>query len=258
GCAVFGLTSTTPPFTIGTGDLRRSRIAHGGYGSLIHLPPLNPHHPHKPHKPRPATILVEAEPPVSLSNACGFVSVTRTPLRPAGTPRFRAGSAFAAAQAESATSAEPQESDPWKVKVLYDGDCPICMKQVEFLSARNKEHRTLKFVDISSEWTMTPMRMAASSTRRRWVTCTGSCGTALSSKAWTPRQAMGHMHGVLRDGTVVKSMDVIRVSRLLLRNANGPSMASKVAQKKTHARWNTDGGNEVTMCCAEATVVGMV
>ncbi|CAI7850410.1 unnamed protein product, partial [Closterium sp. NIES-54] len=76
---------------------------------------------------------------------------TYCPPRPSGTSRLRAGTAFAAAQAESATSAEQQESDTWKVKVLYDGDCPICMKQVEFLSARNKQFQTLKFVDISSE-----------------------------------------------------------------------------------------------------------
>ncbi|CAI5989340.1 unnamed protein product, partial [Closterium sp. NIES-64] len=112
---------------------------------------------------------------------------TYCPPTPSGASRLRAGTAFAAAQAESATSAEPQESDAWKVKVLYDGDCPICMKQVEFLSARNQQFQTLKFVDISSE-DYDPDE----------------------NGGVEYEEAMGHMHGVLRDGTVVKSMDAFR------------------------------------------------
>ncbi|CAI5529380.1 unnamed protein product [Closterium sp. Naga37s-1] len=123
----------------------------------------------------------------SASSRSSHVLLNTYPPRPSGTSRLRAGTAFAAAQAESATSAEPQESDTWKVKVLYDGDCPICMKQVEFLSARNQQFQTLKFVDISSE-DYDPDE----------------------NGGVEYEEAMGHMHGVLRDGTVVKSMDAFR------------------------------------------------
>lgn len=39
----------------------------------------------------------------------------------------------------------------WKIKMLYDGDCPLCMREVNMLRERNKEYGTIKFVDISSE-----------------------------------------------------------------------------------------------------------
>ncbi|KAL3818637.1 hypothetical protein ACJIZ3_004542 [Penstemon smallii] len=44
-----------------------------------------------------------------------------------------------------------QESENWKVKMLYDGDCPLCMREVDMLRKRNKSYGTIKFVDISSE-----------------------------------------------------------------------------------------------------------
>ncbi|GJP49064.1 hypothetical protein CLOM_g8331 [Closterium sp. NIES-68] len=122
----------------------------------------------------------------SRCNSHGWRS-SAAPFSASGPSRMRAGAAFAAAQAESATSAEPQEIDTWQVKVLYDGDCPICMKQVEFLSARNKQYQTLKFVDISTE-DYDPDE----------------------NGGVEYEEAMGHMHGVMRDGTVVKSMDAFR------------------------------------------------
>ncbi|KAG7612478.1 Thioredoxin-like superfamily [Arabidopsis suecica] len=44
---------------------------------------------------------------------------------------------------------EPKPQN-WKIKMLYDGDCPLCMREVNMLMERNEKHGTIKFVDISS------------------------------------------------------------------------------------------------------------
>ncbi|OAY30927.1 uncharacterized protein At5g50100, chloroplastic isoform X2 [Manihot esculenta] len=47
---------------------------------------------------------------------------------------------------------EKEESQQnWKIKMLYDGDCPLCMREVNMLRERNKSYGTIKFVDISAE-----------------------------------------------------------------------------------------------------------
>jgi len=35
--------------------------------------------------------------------------------------------------------------------MLYDGDCPLCMREVNMLKERNKSYGAIKFVDISSK-----------------------------------------------------------------------------------------------------------
>ncbi|KAL5974322.1 hypothetical protein ACLOJK_030986 [Asimina triloba] len=62
-------------------------------------------------------------------------------------------------------------SENWKIKMLYDGECPLCMRecedlyehkhagesdfqfcgQVNMLKERNKQYRAINFVDISSK-----------------------------------------------------------------------------------------------------------
>ncbi|XP_050937062.1 uncharacterized protein At5g50100, chloroplastic isoform X2 [Cucumis melo] len=42
-------------------------------------------------------------------------------------------------------------SQSWKIKMLYDGDCPLCMREVNMLRERNKQYGTITFVDISSD-----------------------------------------------------------------------------------------------------------
>nr|POE54640.1 uncharacterized protein, mitochondrial [Quercus suber] len=46
---------------------------------------------------------------------------------------------------------EEQSPQNWIIKMLYDGDCPLCMREVNMLRERNKDHGTIKFVDISSD-----------------------------------------------------------------------------------------------------------
>ncbi|KAM4107245.1 hypothetical protein ACJW30_04G127300 [Castanea mollissima] len=46
---------------------------------------------------------------------------------------------------------EEQSPQNWTIKMLYDGDCPLCMREVNMLRERNKDYGTIKFVDISSD-----------------------------------------------------------------------------------------------------------
>nr|POF21193.1 uncharacterized protein, mitochondrial [Quercus suber] len=45
---------------------------------------------------------------------------------------------------------EEQSPQNWTIKMLYDGDCPLCMREVNMLRERNKDSGTIKFVDINS------------------------------------------------------------------------------------------------------------
>ena len=38
----------------------------------------------------------------------------------------------------------------WQVRMLYDGDCPLCMREVNMLRRRDKSTGNIDFVDISS------------------------------------------------------------------------------------------------------------
>lgn len=54
---------------------------------------------------------------------------------------------------DSVSLAERGSTEPfntWKIKMLYDGECPLCMREVNMLQERNKLYGTIKFVDISS------------------------------------------------------------------------------------------------------------
>lgn len=44
-----------------------------------------------------------------------------------------------------------EENVSWEVKMLYDGDCPLCMREVDMLRERSKSHgNRICFVDIAS------------------------------------------------------------------------------------------------------------
>ncbi|XP_008663716.1 OSJNBa0043A12.15-like protein isoform X1 [Zea mays] len=46
---------------------------------------------------------------------------------------------------------DSSKSETWRIKMLYDGDCPLCMREVNMLRERNKSYGAIKFVDISSK-----------------------------------------------------------------------------------------------------------
>ncbi|PIA62214.1 hypothetical protein AQUCO_00200303v1 [Aquilegia coerulea] len=75
----------------------------------------------------------------------------------------------------------------WKIKMLYDGECPLCLKEVNMLKERNKSYRTIKFVDISSD-DYSPEE----------------------NQGLDYETAMGRIHAIQSDGTVVTDVEAFR------------------------------------------------
>jgi len=91
----------------------------------------------------------------------------------------------------AAGSSSLELDDRWRINLLYDGECPSCMKQVEFLEKRmdeNPEYAGLvRLTDLTS-----PDYDPA------------SCGGVVFE------DGMQHIHAVTRTGEVVTGMDVFR------------------------------------------------
>ncbi|WRX18862.1 DCC1-like thiol-disulfide oxidoreductase family - like 2 [Theobroma cacao] len=82
---------------------------------------------------------------------------------------------------------EQQSPQNWKIKMLYDGDCPLCMREVDMLRDRNKQYGTIKFVDISSD-DYSPEE----------------------NQNLDYKTVMGRIHAILSDGTVVTDVEAFR------------------------------------------------
>ena len=78
-------------------------------------------------------------------------------------------------------------SSPWRIKLLYDGDCPLCLREVKFLRQRDAGRGLVAFVDIAA-----PDYDPAAHGGVDYAT------------------AMGRIHAVRADGTVVKNVEVFR------------------------------------------------
>lgn len=81
------------------------------------------------------------------------------------------------------TSAKPN----WQIKLLYDGECPLCVREVNFLTEKDAGRGIVKFVDIAS-LDYDPKENA---------------GIDFAT-------AMGTIHAILPDGTVIKNIEVFR------------------------------------------------
>jgi predicted DCC family thiol-disulfide oxidoreductase YuxK len=73
----------------------------------------------------------------------------------------------------------------WRFKVLYDGECPLCRREVDWLKRRDKYGR-LACEDISAP------------------------GFDASRYGVAREDAMGVMHGVFPDGRLVRKVEAIR------------------------------------------------
>ncbi|XP_027126520.1 uncharacterized protein At5g50100, chloroplastic isoform X2 [Coffea arabica] len=82
-----------------------------------------------------------------------------------------------------------QSSENWKIKMLYDGECPLCMKEVNMLRERNKSFGTIKFVDISSD-DYSPEK----------------------NQGLDYKTVMGRIHAILSDGTVVTDVEIATIA----------------------------------------------
>lgn len=75
----------------------------------------------------------------------------------------------------------------WKIKLLYDGDCPLCVREVNFLRKKDAGRGLVAFEDIAS-----PDYDPADN-------------SGISFKT-----AMERIHAILPDGTVVQNVEVFR------------------------------------------------
>lgn len=71
--------------------------------------------------------------------------------------------------------------------MLYDGDCPLCMREVNMLRRRDAAQNRIDFVDIASP-DYDPS----------------------ANSGITFEQAMGQIHAIEADGTVIKNIDVFK------------------------------------------------
>lgn len=76
---------------------------------------------------------------------------------------------------------------PWKIKLLYDGLCPLCLREVNFLTRRDAGHGIVAFVDIAD---------------------LDYCAAEHGGVEFV--QAMGRIHAVLPNGTVICDVEVFR------------------------------------------------
>ena len=84
-------------------------------------------------------------------------------------------------------SQSPYSLQLWQIELLYDGECPLCLREVNFLKKRDAGRGLVAFVDIAND-NYTPEEHG---------------GVDFET-------AMGRIHAVLPDGTVIKNMEVFR------------------------------------------------
>ena len=81
----------------------------------------------------------------------------------------------------------PTPQTSWRIKLLYDGECPLCLREVSFLSKKDAGRGLVFFVDIADD-DYNPQENGG-----------------VSFEA-----AMGRIHAVLPDGTVIANVEVFR------------------------------------------------
>lgn len=91
----------------------------------------------------------------------------------------------APSQPPVASAASDQPS--WKIKLLYDGQCPLCVREVNFLSKRDGGRGLVEFVDIAD------------------INYNPEAHGGIDFET-----AMGRIHAVLPDGTTIKNVEVFR------------------------------------------------
>lgn len=75
----------------------------------------------------------------------------------------------------------------WKIKLLYDGECPLCVREVNFLQKKDAGRGIINFVDIADE-NYAPENNA---------------GIDFET-------AMGRIHAITNEGEVIRNVEVFR------------------------------------------------
>jgi predicted DCC family thiol-disulfide oxidoreductase YuxK len=79
------------------------------------------------------------------------------------------------------------QSPTWQIKLLYDSECPLCMREVNFLRKRDQGRGLVQFVDIADE-NYSPE----------------------ANGGIDYETAMGRIHAILPDGSAIKNVEVFR------------------------------------------------
>jgi predicted DCC family thiol-disulfide oxidoreductase YuxK len=85
------------------------------------------------------------------------------------------------------TPGQTTESPPWNIKLLYDGDCPLCLREVNFLRKRDAGRGIVAFVNIAD------------------LDYSPADNGGISYEA-----AMGRIHALLPDGHALQDVAVFR------------------------------------------------
>jgi predicted DCC family thiol-disulfide oxidoreductase YuxK len=82
---------------------------------------------------------------------------------------------------------EQTELASYEIKLLYDGECPFCLREVNFLRRKDGGRGKVVFVDIADD-NYSPQE----------------------NGGIDYQTAMGRIHALLPDGTVIKNIEVFR------------------------------------------------
>jgi predicted DCC family thiol-disulfide oxidoreductase YuxK len=94
----------------------------------------------------------------------------------------------------AATPASKREAEPsvsnsgatdFDVEVFYDGECPLCVREIDMLRRRDRRHR-IRFTDIATD------------------------GFDAGAVGVSPEALMARLHGRLPDGTIIDGVEVFR------------------------------------------------
>lgn len=89
--------------------------------------------------------------------------------------------------ASTKSNNRPSAKPSWKIKLLYDGECPLCVREVNFLTKKDRGRGIVKFVDIAD-----PDYQPEDNAGIDFAT------------------AMGRIHAILPNGEVIKNVEVFR------------------------------------------------
>jgi len=91
-------------------------------------------------------------------------------------------------QSPNSDQGNSQAATPgWKIKLLYDGQCPLCVREVNFLLRRDAGRGLVAFVDIADDDYL-----------------------PVAHGGVDFETAMGRIHAVLPDGSLIKNVEVFR------------------------------------------------
>jgi predicted DCC family thiol-disulfide oxidoreductase YuxK len=77
-------------------------------------------------------------------------------------------------------------SDVWQIRVLYDGECPLCAREIRFLEGLDRRRGRIQFEDIADP------------------------SFDASHYGLGQSDLMARIHAALPDGTLVEGMEVFR------------------------------------------------